>query len=103
MDSVDLNKGEVLYYQGDPTKEMFIITRGAVTRKVVVEEREHELLTTTSLRARLKSDPGNTDGRSFIGLAVSCDGKDFSAMAELTPTIGNKGRTHDQPGTYMGV
>ena len=41
MRRVDLNKGEVLYYQGDPTMEMFIITRGAVTR-TRTEEREHE-------------------------------------------------------------
>ena len=41
MRRVDLNKGEVIYYQGDPTLEMFIITRGAVTR-TRLEEREHE-------------------------------------------------------------
>ena len=41
MRRVDLIKGEVLYYQGDPTVEMFIITRGAVTR-TRREEREHE-------------------------------------------------------------
>lgn len=41
MRRVDLNKGEVIYYQGDPTTEMFIITRGAVSR-TRLEEREHE-------------------------------------------------------------
>jgi len=41
MRRVDLIKGEVMYYQGDPTVEMFIITRGAVTR-TRMEEREHE-------------------------------------------------------------
>jgi len=41
MRRVDLNKGEVLYYQGDPTLEMFIITRGSVVR-TRLEEREHE-------------------------------------------------------------
>ena len=41
MRRVDLNKGEVIYYQGDPTREMFIVTRGTVTR-TRLEEREHE-------------------------------------------------------------
>jgi CRP-like cAMP-binding protein len=41
MRRVDLNKGEVVYYQGDPTTEMFIVTRGTVTR-TRLEEREHE-------------------------------------------------------------
>jgi len=44
MRRVDLNKGEVIYYQGDPTVEMFIVTRGAVTRTRLEEDsqREHE-------------------------------------------------------------
>lgn len=41
MRRVDMNKGEVLYYQGDPTVEMFIVTRGSVSR-TRLEEREHE-------------------------------------------------------------
>jgi|LauGreDrversion4_1035100.scaffolds.fasta_scaffold72994_1 CRP-like cAMP-binding protein len=42
MRRVDLRKNEVIYYQGDPTTEMFIITRGAVSRTRLENNREHE-------------------------------------------------------------
>ena len=40
---------------------------------------------------------GNTDGRSFIGLALSCNGKDWSSLQEISATTGFEGRTYDQP------
>ena len=41
--------------------------------------------------------PGNTDGKSFIGLSVSCNGVAWSALQEIAPTTGLHGRTLDQP------
>ena len=40
---------------------------------------------------------GNTDGRSFVGLALSCDGVHWSALEEVAPSVGREGRTYDQP------
>ena len=40
---------------------------------------------------------GNSDGRSFLGLALSCNGRDWSRLYEVAPTIGKLGRTTDQP------
>lgn len=40
---------------------------------------------------------GNTDGRSFIGLAISCNGQDFSHLIEVAPSTGLQGRTLDMP------
>ena len=39
----------------------------------------------------------NSDGRSFIGLALSCNGVDWSSLQEIAPTRGVEGRTYDQP------
>jgi len=40
---------------------------------------------------------GNTDGRAFVALALSCNGRDWSALQEISPTVGSQGRTYDQP------
>jgi hypothetical protein len=40
--------------------------------------------------------PGNTDGPSFIGLSLSCDGRDWAPLIKVAPTTGRLGRTDDQ-------
>ena len=40
--------------------------------------------------------PGNTDGYSFIGLSLSCDGRDWAPLIEVASTTGRSGRTEDQ-------
>ena len=40
--------------------------------------------------------PGNTDGPSFIGLSLSCDGRDWAPLMKVATTTGRSGRTDDQ-------
>ena len=39
------------------------------------------------------ANSGNTDGHSFIGLGLSCNGRDWSKLEEISPTTSNQGRT----------
>ena len=39
----------------------------------------------------------NRDGRCYIALALSCDGRHWSRFVPLLPTAGMRGRTFDQP------
>ena len=45
----------------------------------------------------ISTPKGNTDGHSFIGLALSCNGRDFSRLVEIAPSTGREGRAFDQP------
>ena len=40
---------------------------------------------------------GNSDGRAYIGLGLSCNGRDWSRLAEVAQTRGVSGRTADMP------
>jgi hypothetical protein len=40
---------------------------------------------------------GNSDGVSFIGLALSCDGTEWSSLIPIAGTTGRDGRTQDHP------
>jgi len=44
-----------------------------------------------------QSADGNTDGRSFTGLALSCNGIDWSSFIEIAPTHSHLGRVFDHP------
>lgn len=46
---------------------------------------------------RIKLDDGNTDGKSFIGLALSCNGRDWSEFIPVINSTGAFGRTFDHP------
>ena len=47
--------------------------------------------------AHTRPDDGNTDGPSFIGISLSCNGVDWSQLTPAAPSIGSLGRTYDQP------
>lgn len=40
---------------------------------------------------------GNSDGISFIGLGLSCDGVEWSSLVPISNTTGRDGRTQDHP------
>ena len=46
-----------------------------------------------------EGQPGrvNKDGKCYIALSLSCDGRRWSRLVPLIPTAGEKGRTFDQP------
>lgn len=48
-------------------------------------------------QGKIALDDGNTDGKSFVGLSLSCNGKDWSALNDIVPSIGALGRTYDHP------
>ena len=48
-------------------------------------------------RGRNTLDDGNSDGRSFVGLGLSCNGRDWSALRPIAETVGALGRTYDHP------
>lgn len=54
-------------------------------------------LTEAKLRAGAGLPAGNTDGKAFIGLALSCNGRDFSYLIDVFASSGREGRTVDQP------
>ena len=43
------------------------------------------------------ADAGNTDGRAFIGLSISCDGVSWSPLVVLTNSMAFENRSVDQP------
>ena len=50
-----------------------------------------------SLTLRRRAGEINGDGPAFIALAISCNGISWSPLIVLSRSVGELGRTHDQP------
>ena len=69
------------------------VAKGHLRKKETMRDRERRTAKHDKLVGPFSAaNSGNTDGHSFIGLGLSCNGRDWSKLEEISPTTSNQGR-----------